>query len=715
MKNNLLFALDIGTRSVIGIVAEKIGGQLKIIATERREHNTRAMLDGQIHDVPEVAAILDEVRTLLEKKAGPLREAAVAAAGRALYTVTADAKLEFSGVMTAEDERALDFAAIQAAQQKLAASSAVDDPTMYYCVGYSTVTYTLDDIPIKTLVGQRGRASRATVIATFLPRQVIDSMQSALREAKLEMRALTLEPIAAINVLIPPTMRHLNLVLVDIGAGTSDVAITKNGSVVGYGMVPLAGDEITEAISRQYLLDFNVAERVKRQIMTTGKLKKIAFRDILGTEHKLSPKEVTQAVMSNVVELAQAIAAQIMQLNSEPPQAVLLVGGGSLTPCLPEAIAQALDIPAPRVAIRTPESIGGVTSIPSDLRTPDSVTPLGILKVAAAQVFNFITLTVNQAEVRLFNFNKLTVSDALLAAGISLRNLGGKPGLGLTIKLNGQTKFLAGTMGRPIQLTLNDEPTNMSAPVRSGDVIVASPGADGAVPQVRIQDFVDATAQFTVRINGTPFAVRPSVLLNGESAAPDRLLADRDELSWHEMKNLGEILVAAGYRPTPRKFRYKLNGSQTQHSVSPTLKRNGQRATLSTPLSDGDEIFFAEPQAPLLSDVLGLSSDDRQFVVFFNGTECRLSSAQYKLTVDGKDADLGAPIEDGCDIAYEISEKNSFIVSDILLAADFRPPNALSKVKFDILLNGKPVEFTAPVKNRDKIDVVITPTEEEAD
>lgn len=712
MKNNLLFSLDIGTRSVIGIVAEKIGNQLKIIATERKEHNTRAMLDGQIHDVPEVARILEEVRTQLEKKAGPLREAAVAAAGRALYTVTAEAKLEFSGVMTAEDERALDFAAIQAAQQKLAASSAVDDPTMYYCVGYSTVAYTLDDIQIKTLVGQRGRVSRATVIATFLPRQVIDSMQSALHEAKLEMRALTLEPIAAINVLIPPTMRHLNLVLVDIGAGTSDVAITKSGSVIGYGMVPLAGDEITEAISRQYLLDFNVAERVKRQIMTTAKQKKITFCDILCTEYKLSPKEVTDAIMPNVVELAQAIAAQIMQLNSEPPQAVLLVGGGSLTPCLPAALAQALDIPAPRVAIRTAEAISGIASIPSDLKTPDSVTPLGILKVAATQTFNFITLTVNQAEVRLFNFNKLTVSDALLASGISLRSLGGKPGLGLTVKLNGRTKFLAGTMGRPMQLTLNGAPASMSAPVKSGDVILAAPGANGAVPEVRVRDVVDAAAKFDIRINGKPFAVRPSILLNGEAAEPDRLLADRDELTWHEVKNLGEILVSAGYQPTPRKFRYTLNGAPTQHSVSPTLKKNGQRATLSTPVGPGDELFFAEPQPPLLSSVLGLSPDEKQFVVLFNGKECRLSSAQYKLQVDGREADLGAPVEDGTEIVYEISEKATFIVSDILLAADFKPPSALSKVKFDILLNGKPVEFTAPVKNRDSIDIVITPIEE---
>ena len=121
------------------------------------------------------------------------------------------------------------------------------------------------------------------VIATFLPRQVIDSMQSALQDSALEMRALTLEPIAAINVLIPPTMRHLNIVLVDIGAGTSDIAITRSGTVVAYGMVPVAGDEITEAISQKFLLDFNVAERIKREA-TSGK--NLVFDDILGANRQ---------------------------------------------------------------------------------------------------------------------------------------------------------------------------------------------------------------------------------------------------------------------------------------------------------------------------------------------------------------------------------------------------------------------------------------------
>ena len=80
------------------------------------------------------------------------------------------------------------------------------------------------------------------------------------------MEALTLEPIAAINVLIPPSMRRLNVALVDIGAGTSDIAITDNNTVTAYGMVPVAGDEITEALSNHYLLDFPLAESAKRSI-----------------------------------------------------------------------------------------------------------------------------------------------------------------------------------------------------------------------------------------------------------------------------------------------------------------------------------------------------------------------------------------------------------------------------------------------------------------
>ncbi len=181
------FALDIGTRSVIGIVAEKKSdGNLKIIAVRREEHKTRAMLDGQIHDVPQVAAVLEHVKNLLEEEVGELKSAAVAAAGRALYTMTAEAEFEVGGIVTEEQQRTLEFSAVQLAQSKLAQSKTLS-ASNYYCVGFGIISRELDGVRLKSLVGQRGKVAKAKVIATFLPRQVIDSMQSALDAVNLEM------------------------------------------------------------------------------------------------------------------------------------------------------------------------------------------------------------------------------------------------------------------------------------------------------------------------------------------------------------------------------------------------------------------------------------------------------------------------------------------------------------------------------------------------
>src|SRR5574344_2030219 len=92
-RRERIFALDIGTRSVIGIIAEHDdNGNLRILATDRLEHKTRAMLDGRIHDVRQVAGIIEKVEGGVSKKAGPVHNAAVAAAGRALCTVTAEAE-----------------------------------------------------------------------------------------------------------------------------------------------------------------------------------------------------------------------------------------------------------------------------------------------------------------------------------------------------------------------------------------------------------------------------------------------------------------------------------------------------------------------------------------------------------------------------------------------------------------------------------------------
>ncbi|MCK9905564.1 rod shape-determining protein, partial [Frankia sp. Cpl3] len=225
-----------------------------------------------------MSKVIEKVKTRLEETHGRLTKVAVAAAGRSLRTrrVRNQTTLQQHATITRDDVLALEFSAVQEAQAQLAQELNERDFTRYYCVGYSVVHYLLDGELIGSLIDQRGDQASVDVIATFLPRVVVDSLLAALKRCDLEMQALTLEPIAAINVLIPVTMRRLNIALVDIGAGTSDVALTEEGAITAYGMVPVAGDEITDALMNAFLLDFPMAEEVKRSLTTSDS---VTFQD----------------------------------------------------------------------------------------------------------------------------------------------------------------------------------------------------------------------------------------------------------------------------------------------------------------------------------------------------------------------------------------------------------------------------------------------------
>lgn len=709
MESNLLFALDIGTRSVVGLVGEQTGDSIRLIASHRQEHHTRAMLDGQIHDVPQVAAILAEVKNHLEECCGPLKKVSIAAAGRALCTIKSKAETELhgQGLLTTEDEHGLELSAIQAAQHQLATSDTIADPASYYCVGYSVVTFSLDGTNLKTLVGQRGRMATVEVIATFLPRQVIDSLQAAVEKVGLEIATLTLEPIAAINILIPHTMRHLNLALVDVGAGTSDVALTSGGSVVGYGMAPVAGDEITEAISQKYLLDFNVAEQVKRQL-NSPKNKKITFVDVLGCEQKIPASEITSAIAPDVAALAQAIAGQIISLNEAPPQAVLLVGGGSLTPMLPAALSQSLDMPPSRVAVRHPDSIEGIDNIPASLHTPDAVTPLGILKLSGGNTLNFMNVTLNGAPLHLFNLGHLTVANALLAAGIDIRTLQGRPGMGMTVTVNGKTCFLAGSPGVPGQITLNGAQATFTDRLSEGDAVTVTRGTDGKSPARTVEQLVDIPAPLTIVVNNENTQVAPSILINGKAAKPDTKVADRDKITCALPATLQQVLSAVNSKMDPVHYHYTVNGTERTYTVYPKYTVNGQEAAADTPVQTGYIIKTFAPENPAVGDILGLSGMNRECIsVLFNGAPCSVPTLSWSIRLNGTPVDINTAAETDSTIEYSIIEHPAPMLSDVLLAASFDPRSLPVNAKVAVLLNGVSAEYIAPVKNGDAVDVIV--------
>ena len=186
-------------------------------------------------------------------------------------------------------------------------------------------------------------------------------------------------------------------------------------------MVPTAGDEITEAMSDHYLLDFPDAEKAKRHL---GENNEISINDILGFNSVIPKEEMIIQITPAINKLSDSICEEILKLNNhKPPQAVMLVGGGSLTPNIPKKIAEKLQLPDNRVAIRGIDAISSITIDEAITKGPELVTPIGIAIAARNSPIQYHTVYVNEAPVRLFEVNQLTVGDCMLAAGVKFSEI----------------------------------------------------------------------------------------------------------------------------------------------------------------------------------------------------------------------------------------------------------------------------------------------------
>ncbi|MDI3477069.1 MAG: hypothetical protein PWQ59_594, partial [Thermoanaerobacterium sp.] len=232
MNDNLIFSLDIGTRVVVGIVGVAENDKLKILAVEQMEHSDRVMFDGQIHDIEKVSSVACKIKEKLEKKLGvSLKNVSLAAAGRSLKTkiVRVEKSIDENYIIKDSDIDNLVLSALNTAKEEISHEGYT---VKYHMVGYSITSFYLDGLPITNLKDHTGREISVEIIATFLPYDVVESLYSVAKKADLNVTYLTLEPIAAIGVAIMPQIRMLNIALIDIGAGTSDIAISKEGNII---------------------------------------------------------------------------------------------------------------------------------------------------------------------------------------------------------------------------------------------------------------------------------------------------------------------------------------------------------------------------------------------------------------------------------------------------------------------------------------------------
>ena len=517
-EKNVVFGLDIGTRSVVGTVGYMQDEIFNVMAQCVEKHETRAMLDGQIHDIGKVGATIKHVKEKLEQQTGiHLTDVCIAAAGRVLRTMKTNFEEEFTDnrELTQEEIYNLESKAVEKAYQEFLAQNQSD--MKFYLVGYSVMHYYLDDYQIANLEGHNAGRVAIDLIATFLPDDCVDGLYKACERAGLKVANMTLEPIAAMMVAIPPPYRMLNLALVDVGAGTSDICITDDGTITSYGMLPIAGDSITEIIAQHCLVDFNTADQIK---IDASHMDQVKYVDIMGLEKTISAKEIAKMIKPLVEKMSKMVTQQIKQLNgNKPVSAVFVVGGGGCVPGYTKALAKEMKIPEERVALRGEEVMKSIHFLNDDdsiARDSLMVTPLGICVSFYEQSNNFVFVSFNGQQTKIYDNGKLAIVDAAMQADFPNEDLFPKRGEELRFTVNGQERMVRGEPGEAAVITLNGSPADIHTKIHANDIIEVTSSTVGKPGKSEISAIPEFGGTFNITVDGKSIDVPRTAEVNGE-------------------------------------------------------------------------------------------------------------------------------------------------------------------------------------------------------
>ena len=256
----------------------------------------------------------------------------------------------------------------------------------------------------------------------------------------------------------------MNIALVDVGAGTSDICVTRDGSIIAYGMIPYAGDELTELIVQHYLVDFNMAEHMK---LTSGMADEVEFTDIMSITHTIPSEEIWDLTHDTVDKITTEVAEKIKELNGDKSvSAAFVVGGGGKIHGFTEMLADKLEIPRERVALRGEEVLKEVHFAQEEIKKdPLLVTPIGICLNYYDQKNNFIMVRFNGERLKLYDNSHLTIVDAALQAGFPNEALFPRRGKAVEFTVNGKPRIVRGEPGESAIVKVDGRVVSINTPL----------------------------------------------------------------------------------------------------------------------------------------------------------------------------------------------------------------------------------------------------------
>ena len=735
-KEGLVFGLDIGTRCVVGVVGYREKDTFVVKAIESMEHETRAMIDGSIHDINKVAGTITEIKERLEKKCKiTLKDVCIAAAGRVLKTEEIHVEIEYEDETLILEEQVFDLISkgVEEAYKKFQSENAFGEK--YYCVGKSVIKYFMNDMFILNLLNHKARKIACDMICTFLPYDVVEGLYAAVEIAGLDVANLTLEPIAAIEVAIPEKFRMLNIALVDVGAGTSDICITKDGSVVAYGMIPIAGDSLTEIIANYCLVEFNEAEKIKKGIEHADE---VEYEDILGLKNTISKKDVLELLDSHIREMAKQASDEIIRLNGgNKVSAIFVVGGGGRIENYTKYLAETQDIVVNRVAIRG-EDVMGKIIFKDDSVVKDSliVTPLGICLHFYEENNSFVNVQINDERLKLYDNGNLAVVDAVMQIGLDNNALFPRRGDSLEFKLNGETKVVKGELGEACVVYLNSELTNLHAPLHANDIINLVPSTKGESGSMTLARLNSSNPKLKITVNKMNVTLPNLCTVNGDIAVDSYSIQNGDEVEVLDYLKVSQVLELLDMNLQDNEVVYVNNeeadmDTKVYSRFNLEIKKKKELTYADLPedneyidseTSDEDNDYenaedietVTDSEAAETEEVSDAESDDASDDKKSKDKSSKTSKVKKAAkksseskeeekpsTKNGKNKSITVTVNDQ---KVLLKNKSEYVFVDVVDYIDFDLKNPKGTILISNL-NGRSAEFLEPIKNGDIIEL----------
>jgi cell division protein FtsA len=230
-------------------------------------------------------------------------------------------------------------------------------------------------MPVDSLIGYKGRDVRLHFYASFAPKTYTEALKKVAAELKMDVLGIVSQPFAVARAYAGSSNRDFSAIFIDIGGGTTDIAIVEKGNVVETKMFAFGGRAFTKEISKILDLEYRYAEQ--RKIKYSKKtLNKELARDV---------QKIVYPVAKLWMKTLKSALSYCDDISSFPTQ-IYLCGGGSLLPEMKEVMLEFpwkkfLPFPiVPKIDFFTPEKLDSVQDNSGDLKNVSDITPAALTK-----------------------------------------------------------------------------------------------------------------------------------------------------------------------------------------------------------------------------------------------------------------------------------------------------------------------------------------------